>query len=63
VKIIQTLYNSWEEYGYNYYMGGVFWASGFKLDERYKTETFSIYQRLVSTNGLWYNLEWNIVLK
>ncbi|MDR2176588.1 MAG: DUF1266 domain-containing protein, partial [Treponema sp.] len=28
-KLIQPLYKSWEEYGYDYYMGRVFWASGF----------------------------------
>ena len=61
-KLIQQLYNSWEEYGYDYYMGRVFWASGFGEAERYDTQTYPIYQRLIDRNGLWHNLEWNIDL-
>ena len=29
-KIIQPFYSSWEEYGYDYFMGRIFWASGFE---------------------------------
>jgi hypothetical protein len=61
-KLIQPLYNSWEEYGYDYYMGRVFWASGFGEAARYDTETYPIYQKLIDNNGLWHNLEWNIDL-
>ena len=62
-KLIQPLYKSWEEYGYDYYMGRVFWASGFGETERYIEETNPIYEKLISKNGLWHNLEWNIDLK
>jgi hypothetical protein len=61
-KIIQPLYKSWEEYGYEYYMGRVFWASGFGESSRYSEETYPIYEKLINRNGLWYNLEWNIDL-
>ena len=62
-RIIQPLYNSWEEYGYDYYIGRVFWASGFGEENRYNEETIPIYEKLINRNGLWYNLEWNIDLK
>ncbi|MDR2434075.1 MAG: DUF1266 domain-containing protein [Treponema sp.] len=62
-KLIQPLYNSWEEYGYDYYMGRVFWASGFGEDVAYLLETYQIYQKLIGENGYWRNLEWNIDLK
>ena len=61
-KKIQQLYNSWEEYGYDYYMGRVFWASGFGEAERYDKETYPMYQKLINKNGLWYNLEWDVDL-
>jgi len=44
-------------------MGRVFWASGFGQAEIYDAETKPIYEKLISKNGLWYNLEWNIELK
>ena len=61
-RLIQPLYNSWEEYGYDYYMGRVFWASGFGQSDRYYADTFLIYGKLIKRNGYWYNLEWNINL-
>jgi hypothetical protein len=62
-RLIQPLYNSWEEYGYDYYMGRVFWASGFGEATRYYIETKPIYEKLINKNGLWYNRKWNIDLK
>jgi hypothetical protein len=61
-KLIQPLYNSWEEYGYDYYMGRVFWASGFGEDMAYLLETYQLYQKLMGESGYWHNLEWNIDL-
>jgi hypothetical protein len=61
-KTIQPLYKSWEEYGYDYYMGRVFWASGFGEDMAYLLQTYQIYQKLIGESGYWYNREWNIGL-
>jgi hypothetical protein len=61
-RLIQPLYKSWKEYGYDYYMGRVFWASGFGQSARYNEDTFLIYGKLIKRNGLWDNLEWNIKL-
>ena len=61
-KLIQPLYCSWEEYGYDYYMGRVFWASGFGEEAKYDKDTYLIYQTLINGKGLWHNLEWNIDL-
>lgn len=61
-KLIQPLYKSWEEYGYDYYMGRVFWASGFGKDMAYLLETHQIYQKLIGENGYWHDLEWNVNL-
>jgi hypothetical protein len=61
-RLIQPLYNSWEEYGYDYLMGRVFWASGFGESARYYDVTFPIYGRLIKINGHWYNKEWNVNL-
>jgi hypothetical protein len=61
-KIIQPLYNSWEEYGYDYLMGCLFFASGLGEPSRYQEDTIPIYERLISRNGLWYNREWSIDL-
>jgi hypothetical protein len=61
-KKIQPLYQSWEEYGFDYYMGRVFWASGFGEDINYLLETDPIYRKLTGESGYWHNLEWNIDL-
>lgn len=61
-KKIQSLYKSWEEYGTDYLMGRVFWASGFGGEEKYLIETETIYKKLTSTSGYWYNIEWDIEL-
>jgi hypothetical protein len=55
-KKIQLFYNSWEEYGYDYYMGRVFWASGFGDDITYLLQTDPVYKKLMT--GYWNNLEW-----
>jgi len=59
-KIIQSLYNSWEEYGYDYLMGRVFWASGFREEENYFARTEPIYQKLL--RSYWSLIDWNIDL-
>jgi hypothetical protein len=61
-KLIQPLYSSWEEYGYDYFMGRVFWASGFGESAKYYEDTFPVYGKLIKINGIWYNKEWNINL-
>jgi hypothetical protein len=60
-RIIQPLYSSWEEYGYEYYMGRVFWASGFEEEERYLEWTEPIYRKLM--NSYWSWIDWNIDLE
>ena len=59
---IQEAYNSWEEYGFDYYMGRVFWASGSGDDVSYILETNPIYNRLIQEPGHWHGLKWNIDL-
>jgi hypothetical protein len=62
-KKIQPLYSSWEEYGYDYYMGRVFWVSGFGEDVAYLLQTNPIYNKLIGESGYWHHLKWNIVLE
>jgi hypothetical protein len=52
----QTLYSSWNEYGYDYYMGRVFWASGFGEDTDYLKQTDPIYKKLLSS--YWHKINW-----
>jgi len=56
-RIIQPLYSSWEEYGYDYFMGRLFWASGSGQEESYLARTEPIYGRLL--NSYWGWLDWN----
>ena len=58
---IQSLYNSWDEYGYDYYMGRIFWASGFGEDINYTLQTDPIYKKLVT--GYWSHIDWYTDLK
>jgi len=60
-EILQTLFNSWEELGWDYYMGRLFWAASFGEEERYLRETEPIYNRLL--NGYWSLLDWDIDLE
>ncbi|MDR1389946.1 MAG: DUF1266 domain-containing protein [Treponema sp.] len=55
---IQTTYRSWEEFGYDYYMGRVFWASGFGDDIDYLVKTDKLYKDLTGEDGYWKNFEW-----
>jgi hypothetical protein len=55
-KLIQSLYNSWEEYGYDYLLGRVFWASGFGEEESYLARTEPVYRQLL--NGSWSLIDW-----
>lgn len=59
-KIIQSLYNSWEEYGYDYFVGRLFWASGFGEEEAYLASTEPVYKKLL--NSYWSWIGWNIDL-
>jgi len=59
-KIIQPLYNSWEEYGYDYFIGRLFWASGFGEEQAYFASTEPVYKRLL--NSYWSWIDWNIDL-
>ena len=55
-KKIQLFYNSWNEYGFDYYMGRVFWASGFGEDIDYVLQTDPLYKKLVG--GYWNHIKW-----
>ena len=59
-RIIQSLYNSWEEYGYDYFMGRLFWASGFREEESYFARTETVYRQLL--NSYWSWIDWHIDL-
>ena len=61
-KKIQPLYSSWEDYGFDYYMGRVFWASGFGRELEYLFQTEEIYKKLIGEDGYWNSLEWDIDL-
>jgi hypothetical protein len=60
-SLIQPLYNSWEEYGYDYYMGRIFWASGFREEESYLDRTEPVYRKLLDSYWGW--LDWHIDLE
>ena len=60
-KLIQPLYNSWEEYGYDYFMGRVFWASGFGEEEEYFAVTEPVYNQLLKS--YWGLLDWRVDLE
>ncbi|MCL2208890.1 MAG: DUF1266 domain-containing protein [Treponema sp.] len=55
-KKLQLFYNSWEEYGHDYYMGRIFWASGFGDEIRYALETDPIYKKLLT--AFWNKINW-----
>lgn len=59
---LQSAYQSWEEFGYDYYMGRVFWASGFGDDVNYLVQTDKLYKDLTGDNGYWRNFEWTMDL-
>jgi hypothetical protein len=59
-SLIQPLYDSWEEYGYDYFMGRVFWASSNGEEESYFTRTEPIYKKLI--NSYWGWFDWHIDL-
>jgi hypothetical protein len=58
----QAIYQSWEEFGYDYYMGRVFWASGFGDDVNYLVQTDKLYNDLIGEDGYWKNFEWRFDL-
>jgi len=62
-KRIQPFYRSWADYGYTYFLGRIFWASGFGSVERYVTPTEQIYRNLISETGHWNSLRWNVNLE
>lgn len=62
---IQPLYNSWEEYGFDYFLGRIFWVSGSGEEEtfrQYIVATRDIYKYLTDDGGYWSTLEWNVDL-
>jgi len=61
-KKIQPLYKSWKEYGFDYYMGRVFWASGFAADIEYLLATEKIYRALIGRDGYWTTMDWSTPL-
>jgi len=60
-ETVQPLYASWEEFGWDYFMGRLFWAASFGEGERYLRETEPIYNRLM--NSYWGRLKWDIDLE
>ena len=66
-RLIQPLYRSWEEYGYTYAIGRIFWASGAGAGDRTTStseRTMSVFNKLIKGEaGQWHNLKWNINLK
>jgi len=56
-KIIQSLYKSWEGYGYDYFMGRLFWASGFGEEKTYLASTEPVYKRLLNSYWSWIDLD------
>ena len=62
-KKIQPMYQSWDDFGYDYYMGRVFWASGFGDDINYLIQTDRLYRNLLGEQGYWTRFEWNINLE
>ena len=54
-RIVQSMYNSWEEYGYDYFMGRLFWASSFGEEEDYFNRTQPIYDRLINSYWSWFD--------
>jgi hypothetical protein len=61
-KKIQPLYTSWKDYGADYYMGRIFWASGFGAEIQYLYKTANIYDELTANGGYWTTLDWNVDL-
>ena len=64
-KMIQPLYRSWEEYGYTYTIGRMYWASGDSSRSATVNErTGAVFSSLIKGEvGQWHNLKWNINLK
>jgi hypothetical protein len=60
---IQSLYNSWAEYGLDYYLGRIFWASGSGSEMDYFLKTDEAYQKLMGLAGYWTSLEWKVNLE
>ena len=59
-RIIQSIYGSWEEYGYDYFMGRVYWASGSGEEQKYFSVTKPIYDKLM--NSYWSWMDWYVDL-
>jgi hypothetical protein len=55
-KKIQLFYNSWKEYGTDYFMGRLFFGSGSGRDITYLLQTAPLYDTV--TTNLWSHLEW-----
>ncbi|MGP1576440.1 MAG: DUF1266 domain-containing protein [Treponema sp.] len=62
-QLIQPLYTDWKEYGFDYYMGRLFFAAGFCEEVAYAEQTDKIYRKLIGPGGYWRMLEWNISLE
>jgi hypothetical protein len=59
-RMAQQNFSSWEEYGYDYFMGRLFWASSYGEEEKYLLETEPIYNKLL--NSYWGWLDWDVDL-
>jgi hypothetical protein len=53
---LQLFYNSWNEYGTDYYLGRLFWSSGSGEDVDYMLVTAPLYDKL--TTGFWNHIDW-----
>ena len=54
-RIIQSIYNSWEEYGNDYMMGSLFWASGSRSAERIFSYLDPTYNDLFNSYWSWFD--------
>ncbi|MDR2729614.1 MAG: DUF1266 domain-containing protein [Treponema sp.] len=53
---VQLFYNSWNEYGFDYYLGRMFFASGSGEDVSFMLQTDPLYKKLVTS--FWNHLDW-----
>ena len=63
-RLIQSNFNSWQEYGASYAFGRKVWAAGAaKSEEEYNEETQTTLAVLFSENGLWRKRKWHLELE
>jgi hypothetical protein len=53
---IQLFYNSWNEYGFDYYLGRLFFASGSGQDINFMLQTDPLYKKMITS--IWNHIDW-----